>query len=414
MTKEGMEAPEALPTAPRRLSGLRVIRLVANYPVAGKSSYGLQPVYHNLSRAQVKRGHEVHVIARRSPGQPESEDVEGIKVHRVRTPYNLSAMASVVKLASDGHPAVLHTHSTSGVFLSLGKDLMQTPVVSHVHGTTVSAATPAVLKFGRKVYGYSPFRVATSYLRERVLWQSADRIAAVSSSVVSDLVEKYGVDRSKIRLVYNGTDPSLFKPEGYPDVPERPFLQGKKVVLYVGHFGLRKGLPILIEAMSQVVKEVSDAVLLCIGGVPSWLPKGEYLEYLTRLASKNGLDGKIMFMGSLPQGELPAYYSLSKVFVLPSYYEAFPKVIIEAMACGKPVISSRMGGTSDSVEDGVNGFLVSFGSTRGIADAIITLLQDEALSRRMGRVGRERVVREFSWDAVAGRLDSVYSELVTG
>ena len=83
------------------------------------------------------------------------------------------------------------------------------------------------------------------------------------------------------------------------------------------------------------------------------------------------------------------------------------------MACGKPVISSRMGGTSDSVEDGVNGFLVPFGSTKGIADAVITLLQDEHLARKMGTVGRERVERDFSWDAVAGRLDSVYSELVT-
>ena len=320
MAKESMEHPPVQLVPPRRLSHLRIVRLVANYPVAGRSSYGLQPVYHNLSRAQVRRGHDVHVIARRSPGQPDFEEVEGIRVHRVRTPYNVSAMASVVKLTNDGYPTVLHTHSTSGVFLSLGKGVMPTPVVSHVHGTTVSAATPAVLRFGRKVYGYSPFRVATSYLREKVLWRSADRIAAVSSSVVSDLTEKYGVDRGKIRLVYNGVDPSLFSPDGYPEVPERSFLQGKKVVLYVGHFGLRKGLPILIEAMSQVVKEVREAVLLCVGGVPSWLPKGEYLEYLTRLASKSGLDGKVMFLGSLPLGQLPAYYSLSSVFVRPSYY----------------------------------------------------------------------------------------------
>ena len=397
---------------PRSLTGLRVVRLVANYPVAGKSSYGLQPVYHNLSMAQVRRGHEVHVIARRSPGQPDYEDVSGIRVHRVRTPYNLSAMSSAVRLVHEGRPAVLHTHSTSGVFLSLIKRVMPTPVVSHVHGTTVSAATPAVLRFGRKVYGYSPLRVASSYVREKALWRSADRIAAVSSSVVSDLVSKYSVDERKIRLVYNGVDPSLFKPEGYPKVPEWSFLEGKKVVLYVGHFGLRKGLPVLIEAMSRVVKEDPDAVLLCIGGVPTWLPKGEYLGYLKSLASKKGLDGRIMFLGSLPQKQLPAYYSLSSVFVLPSNYEAFPKVIIEAMALGKPVISSKMGGTSDSIEDGVNGFLVPFGSNSGLADAIVSLLRDEALSRRMGHVGRDRVLRDFTWEAVAGRLDSVYSELM--
>lgn len=394
------------------LAGLRIVRLVADYPVAGKSSYGLQPVYHNLSRAQAKRGRDVHVVARRSVGQPANEEVDGVHVHRVRNPYNVNAMLSVLHLANEVSPAVIHTHSTSGVFLALSRRTMSTPVVSHVHGTTISAATPAVLSFGQTTYGYSPLRVATSYIRERALWRSADRIAAVSSSVVSDLTTRYGISEKKIRLVYNGVDPDLFKPGKYPEVPEALALEGKKVVLYVGHFGLRKGIPVLIEAMESVAKEVKDVVLLCVGGVPSWLPKGEYLDYLKRLASSKELEGKIMFKGSLPQPLLPAYYCLSSVFVLPSYYEAFPKVLVEAMACEKPVISSRMGGTSDSVEDGVNGFLVPFGDSKGLARVMITLLQDEALAMKMGRLGRERVLRDFSWDAVASRLDSVYSEVI--
>jgi glycosyltransferase involved in cell wall biosynthesis len=195
-------------------------------------------------------------------------------------------------------------------------------------------------------------------------------------------------------------------------VPIASALKGKKVVLYVGHFGLRKGIPVLIEAMKSVEKEVKDVMLLCIGGVPTWLPRGEYLDYLKQLVAKNELEGKVAFLGSIPQEELPAYYCLSDLFVLPSYYEAFPKVLVEAMACEKPVISSKMGGTSDSVEDGLNGFLVPFGSSKEIADKMILLLQDEALARTMGRRGRDRVLRDFSWDAVAGRLDSIYSELI--
>lgn len=289
---------------------------------------------------------------------------------------------------------------------------MSAPVVSHVHGTTLSAATPIVLRFGQREYGYSPIRVATSYLREKALWRSCDRVAAVSSSIVSDLTTKYNIPRSKIRLVYNGVDPDLFKPSKYPMVRIPTAFEGKRVVLYVGHFGLRKGLPVLLEAMKSVTKEVKDAVLLCIGGVPKWLPKGEYLAYLKGLVSKYDLEGRVELMGSLPQADLPAYYNVASVFVLPSYYEAFPKVVVEAMACEKPVITSRMGGTSDSVDDGVNGFLVPFGDSKGLAKSLVTLLQDEALSKRMGRIGRERVLREFSWDAVAGRFDSIYSEVV--
>ncbi|HEV2139095.1 MAG TPA: glycosyltransferase family 4 protein [Nitrososphaerales archaeon] len=369
-------------------------------------------MYHNLSRAQARKGRDVQVVARRSAGQPAYEEVDGVHVHRVKTPYNVNALIRVIHLANEGFPTVIHSHSTSGVFLAMSHRAMSTPVVSHVHGTTISAATPMVLRFGRQTYGYSPMRVASSYIRERALWRSADRIAAVSSSVVSDLTTRYGIRENKIRLIYNGVDPDLFKPGTYPEVPEMPALEGKRVILYVGHFGLRKGIPILIEAMKWVAEEVKDAVLLCVGGVPNWLPRGEYLDYLKRLASTNEVDGKIMFLGSLSQQRLPAYYCLSSVFVLPSYYEAFPKVLVEAMACEKPVISSKMGGTSDSVEDGVNGFLVPFGDSKGLANALITLLQDEALSRKMGRLGRERVLRDFSWSAVANRLDSIYSEVI--
>jgi glycosyltransferase involved in cell wall biosynthesis len=330
----------------------------------------------------------------------------------VRTPYNINAMLSLAHLTNEGPPTVIHTHSTSGVFLTLTRKALPAPIVSHVHGTTISAATPVILRFGQREYGYSPIRVATSYLREKALWRSADRIAAVSSSVVSDLTTRYGIPNSKVRLVYNGVDPDLFKPGEHPDVPIASALKGKKVVLYVGHFGLRKGIPVLIEAMKSVEKEVKDVMLLCIGGVPTWLPRGEYLDYLKQLVAKNELEGKVAFLGSIPQEELPAYYCLSDLFVLPSYYEAFPKVLVEAMACEKPVISSKMGGTSDSVEDGLNGFLVPFGSSKEIADKMILLLQDEALARTMGRRGRDRVLQDFSWDAVAGRLDSIYSELI--
>ncbi len=119
-----------------------------------------------------------------------------------------------------------------------------------------------------------------------------------------------------------------------------------------------------------------------------------------------------MLLDRVPNEKLPSYYSMSSVLVLPSYYEAFPKVLIEAMACERPAISSRMGGTQDSIEDGVNGFLVNFADPDDLARAIVSVLQDEAMARRMGRVGRQRVVRDFTWKAVAGRIDSIYDEVI--
>ena len=405
---------QRLAEVPRsRLRTAKVIRIVAEYPVGGKSSFGLQPLYFNLSRVQASIGHDVHVIAKRSPGQPSLENYAGVTVHRVDFPFNLQAIASLRKLVDLGAPTIIHTHSTSGYFLTAAKRTFAAPLVSHVHGTTYSAATPAVLSFGTIRNEYSKWGVTTSFLREKALWSAADRIAAVSTSVQSDLISRYGIDKAKIRLVFNGVDATLFRPDPAPDFPEKKELEGKKVVLYVGHFGLRKGIPFLIRSMKMVSKEVPNAVLVCIGGVPSWLPKGDYWSYLNALIKENDLDGKVLLLDGKANEELPAYYSASDVFVLPSYYEAFPKVLIEAMACEKPVVTCNLGGTRDSVEDGVNGTLVDYANPNQLADAIIAILEDEGMASRMGKAGRERVLRDFTWQAVSERVESVYGEVLT-
>jgi glycosyltransferase involved in cell wall biosynthesis len=164
--------------------------------------------------------------------------------------------------------------------------------------------------------------------------------------------------------------------------------------------------------MKRVTREVPDSILVCVGGVPPWLPKGEYWQHLKRLIEQNELMGKVLLLDRIQNDKLPAYYSAASVFALPSYYEAFPKVLIEAMACEKPVVTSRLGGTVDSVHDGVNGFLVKYGDPDELAEALIRILQDPKLSRRMGISGRQLVLREFTWDAVADRIDTIYSEVL--
>jgi glycosyltransferase involved in cell wall biosynthesis len=403
-----LEPPEV-----RTISTARVVRIVPEYAGGAKASYGLQPVYYNLSRVQAMNGHEVHVIARRRPGEPGLEVDDGVRVHRVGNPFTLNALTKLRELTRSGSPSVIHTHSTTGAFLAATKRTMNAPIVSHVHGTTYSVATPTVLAFGGIRVGYSRWGVTTSFIREKALWSAADRIAAVSTSVKSDLSRRYGISDDKIRLVYNGVDSDLFRPIESPEFPEKPSVEGKKVVLYVGHFGLRKGIPFLIQAMKAVTKEVPNSMLVCVGGVPAWLPKRDYWSYLNGLIEQNDLVGKVMLLDRVPNERLPDYYCMSSVLVLPSYYEAFPKVLIEAMACEKPAISSRMGGTQDSIEDGINGYLVNFADPADLARAITTVLQDEGLARRMGKAGRQKVVRDFTWKAVAGRIDSIYSEVLS-
>jgi alpha-maltose-1-phosphate synthase len=119
----------------------------------------------------------------------------------------------------------------------------------------------------------------------------------------------------------------------------------------------------------------------------------------------------VTLMDAVKNTELVEFYRHSEVFVLPTYYEAFPKVVVEAMACGLPVVATRTGGIPELVDDGKTGFLVPFGSPEMISEKLISLLGDESLRASMGLRGRGRVEGEFTWHAVAERTRSAYNEL---
>lgn len=251
------------------------------------------------------------------------------------------------------------------------------------------------------------------YFRERFFWSSADCLLSVSDALKGDLVNYYAMPESKISVVYNGVDANLFRRQtdaSFPDAIKK--YQGKKIVLYVGHFGPRKGMVFLIRAMQQVVKEVPDAVAVCIGGVPSWLGKKEYWSYLLGEIKQNDLQDKMLLLEKVPNDQLPSYYSHASVFVLPSFYEAFAKVVLEAMSCEAPIVITREGGPREAVEEGKTGYLVNFGSPEELATALVRVLQDERSARQMGAEARRRVEKDFTWDAVARRVDFAYDSVI--
>ena len=120
----------------------KVCRLVWEYPVRGESTYGLQPVFVNLSEQQVKQGYEVHVIAGRTGQQPEEEVCRGVRIHRVRPPFNLNALLRVNSLLGEGEEWVVHTHATCGIFMVPMKRVTRARLVSHSHGTSRSHHVP--------------------------------------------------------------------------------------------------------------------------------------------------------------------------------------------------------------------------------------------------------------------------------
>jgi glycosyltransferase involved in cell wall biosynthesis len=261
---------------------------------------------------------------------------------------------------------------------------------------------------------------------ERAL-EATDAIVAVSEHVASLIRAAVPWYRGEIVTAHNGVDVEEFKPGSGgsargDDVPR---------ILFVGRVSPEKGIHTLIEAFARVASRVEDARLEIVGGrstlredfivgisdVPIVRALGRfydgsmgagYQDYLDGLVRKLGLTGKVRFVGRVPHDELPARYGASAVVVNPSLSESFGISVVEAMACGLPVVATRVGGMVETVVDGETGLLVEPEQPAALADAIVSLLQDAERSRKMGTGGRARAVACFSWGAQADKLLCTY------
>ncbi len=183
-------------------------------------------------------------------------------------------------------------------------------------------------------------------------------------------------------------------------------LTGRRVVLFVGRFVPLKDIPATLRIFSRAAARHPDATLLLVG-------EGPLEPEIRRTVSALGLDERIRFAGAVPQADLPAYYSLADIFLLLSSYDNFPNAVLEAMACGVPVLATRVGGIPLQVTDGEQGRLVPHGDESAAADALDRLLVHSTEANDMGRRGRARVEESFDWRKTAQALLRVYERVLS-
>jgi D-inositol-3-phosphate glycosyltransferase len=240
---------------------------------------------------------------------------------------------------------------------------------------------------------------------ERQLVAEAQGIICATPVERQSLIDLYSARREKLAVIPCGVDTNLFHPLDRHDARRSLGIDDGKIILFVGRIETIKGLDNLIMAL-EIVRKRIDARLLIIGGDEH--SKAE-VAGLKELASSLGILGSIEFVGAVPQSELPSYYSAADVLAVSSYAESFCLVILEALACGTPVVSTPVGVALSVIENGMNGWLVKDNEPEHLAEILEKVL--DATTRDAGQI--RNIARGYGWERVAGQVEAEYLSLLS-
>lgn len=362
------------------------VAMVGIYPL-GKIYGGVEAhFYHLAHRIARLKDVELHVIRLGTNNEQFKRD--NIQFHILRNlyfhPFNIIRLKkAILKI----NPDVVHVQKSSFPYIIIAILIRKKyPTLLTVHGLAKKE-----FEFERGIH-YILSRFICKPLEKYVV-SKVPNIIVVTPYVKESLCNI----NTNIYIIPNGVNNEYFKIK----VNEK-----SNQLLFVGQISPRKGLIDLLKAIKIVIKKIPDVKLDIIGNV---LTK-RYFDTLISYTKTNKLEETINFVGYLNDKELKQKYSEATLFVFPSYEESQGIVLLEAMACGIPVVASNIGGIPFVVEDGKTGVLFECGNVEELAEQITVLLKDEKLRKKMGAAGRERA-EEFSWAKIADQTVAVYREI---
>jgi len=393
---------------------LKILQVIPYFPPAYAFGGPVQGAYQ-ISRQLAKMGHEVVVytsdakdFTSRLTSINTFEELDGFKVYYLR---NISmffvkyfklfitpALYQVTKREIRTFDIIhLHEYRTfQNIVTYRFAKKYGVPYVLQAHGSLPRVGSWRKMKWiYDTLYGYN-------------LLRSAARVIAVTS-FEAEQYRNFGIPVDKIAIIPNGIDLAEYAnlpPKGCfrrkYNIPEE-----KRIILYLGRLHRVKGVDILLKAYAYLrnkVKKGNDTVLVIVG------PDDGFLTEAKSLVSALGISNAVLFTGPLyGRSKLEALVD-AEFLVIPSRYETFPYVLLEAYACGKPVIASNVGGLSSLVVEGVTGTLFETGNFKQLADKMFQLLNDEYLIKEMGTKAKKLVKEKYSMEKISLQIEKLYSE----
>jgi glycosyltransferase involved in cell wall biosynthesis len=388
---------------------LKVMMLTWEFPprIIG----GISPHIYYLSKNLAKNNVKVYVVTCDFPGAPQHEVVDGVEVFRIdsyKNPspdfaswvylmnVNMQKEAAVI-VKSLGGVDVFHAHdwlvATAGIGL---KHVFRKPLIATIHSTEI----------GRRNGLHSDYE---KMIHETEAWLTYEawRVICCSNYMVSHVKWAFGLPEDKLIMIPNGVDVKEY--EKYANVDLNSFrkkfaLPEEKIVLFVGRLVYEKGIHVLINAAPKILEKV-NAKFVVVGN-------GYLKESLSALARKMGLAHKVLFTGFLDDETLRKLQKCADVAVIPSLFEPFGIVALEAMAAKSPVVASDAGGLSEIVEHDVTGVKVYPDNSDSLTWGVTRVLLDEKYASRLRENAYKKVKENFNWEKISQQTKNVYKSVL--
>ncbi|KGK90398.1 N-acetyl-alpha-D-glucosaminyl L-malate synthase [Desulfosporosinus sp. HMP52] len=366
------------------------------YPSYGGSGV----VATELGYALGERGHEVHFISSARPFRLRRFH-EKLFYHEVTDvsypvfkypPYTLLLANKIVEVANYVGLDLIHAHYAIPHSISayLAKQMMTKPIplVTTLHGTDVTL-----------VGAYEEFKLLTC-----LALKVSDRITAVSNSLARETAAAFESLDQEIEFIPNFIDPSMYLPKGglMSKCKEHFAPFGEKILTHISNFREVKRVVDVVKIFDLVEKAIPSRLLL-VGDGPEMVK-------VEREVTKRGLEKKVQFLGK--QETVQDILQMTDVFILPSEQESFGLVALEAMACGVPVVASRVGGLPEVIKDGETGYLADVGDIYGMSEAVLKLLTDCSRYKSFSEQAANWAREAFPIDRAVRRYEAVYESVI--
>lgn len=354
--------------------------------------YGAESVISALARDTRQMGHPVYVGVFENEYLPRNNvaaqlEERGINVVRVpcRGRADRRTIAAIRAILRSRKIQLLHTHGyKADIYGYLASRRMGIPVVATCHLWTRQTRAIRVYEF-----------LDSLFLRR------FDAVVAVSD-LIGEEVRRAGIAPEKLTTIDNGIDLSSFE-SAAPSLPGELGTQGRMLIGTVGRLVSQKGIRYFLMAAQQVLQKHPDLRFAVVGDGPD-------RSDLEQLAGKLGIAGSVFFTGS--RADMPQVYASLDIFVLASLDEGMPMAVLEALASGRPVIATEVGAVAKLVVPGETGILLQPADTSGLAQAILSLVDDRGLREHLGRNGKARVYEQFSSRVMSGKYLQIYERLL--